>query len=111
MDSEDCPTCSLYLPIPQSLQLVMSSSTVDPYCPTGQDSHTVDVDDAMNLPAGQHPKRPVDVKKLPSMVQQAVEEAGDKACHWPPHKVRVKPLFWNTLKKKKSKEWRVQTYN
>ena len=81
MDSEDCSTWSLYLPVPQSLQLVMSSLTVDPYCPTGQFVHTVDVDDDMNLPGAQHPKRP--------FCANLVE---DNACHWPPHKVRVKPL-------------------
>jgi len=40
----------------------------------------------MKLPAGQHPSRPVDVKKLLT----------DSDCHWPPHKVRLKPLLWNT---------------
>ncbi len=68
----------------------MSSFTVDPYCPTGQFAHTVDVDDAMNVPGGQHPKwPPLDIKEL----------SEDNASHWPPHKVRVKPLFENTLKK------------
>ena len=40
----------------------------------------------MKLPAGQHPSRPVDVKLL----------LDDNDCHWPPHNVRLKPLFWNT---------------
>ena len=49
----------------------MSSLTVDPNCPAGQASQTVAVDDAMNEPGEQHPKRPVDVKKLED----------DNACH------------------------------
>ena len=98
MDSEDCPTLSLYLPVPQSLQLVMSSSlSTGPYVPTGQASQAVALENgfkfgfAMKVPGEQHPKRPwpVDVKKL----------FEDKACHWPPHNVRVKPLLWNTLTK------------
>ena len=43
---------------------------------------------AMYVPGEQHPKRPVDVKKL----------FPDKELHWPPHNVRVKPLERNTLK-------------
>jgi len=58
------PVSGEVVPAGQSLQLVASSSTLDPYCPAGQASHTVDVDDAMNVPGEQHPKRPVDVKKL-----------------------------------------------
>ena len=57
-----CPVSSLYLARLQSLQLVVSSLTVNPNCPAGQFAHTVDVDDDMNLPGAQHPKRPVDVK-------------------------------------------------
>jgi hypothetical protein len=100
MGSEDCPTCSLYLPVPQSLQLVMSSSTVDPYCPTGQASQAVAFENgfkvgfAMNVPGEQHPKRPFEP------VDE--ENARDQ------HSVRLKLLSLNTLKKKKSKEW-VQT--
>ena len=80
-------------------QLVMSSSTADPYCPTGQASQAVALENgfkvgfAMNVPGGQHPKRPVEVN----------QPAGTD-CHCPPHSVRVKPLFMNTLKKKKKKE-------
>ena len=43
------------------LQLVSSLSTSE-YCPAVQASHTVDVDEFINVPGGQHPKRPVDVK-------------------------------------------------
>jgi len=75
--------------VPQLLlQLVMSSSTVDPYCPTGQVSQAVALENgfkvgcAMNVPGEQHPKRPVD----PYMLN------GFKVCHLPPHNVRLKPL-------------------
>ena len=77
-------------------QLVMSSSTADPYCPTGQASQAVALENgfkvgfAMNVPGGQHPKRPVEVKSL----------CGDKTCHWPPHNVRVKPLPENTVQER-----------
>ena len=79
-----CPVSSLYLARLQSVQLVMSSLTVDPNCPAGQFAHTADVvGDAMNAPGEQHPKRPpLDIKSLFT----------DKASHWPPHNVRVKPL-------------------
>ena len=40
----------------------------------------------MYLPAPQHPSRPVTVKKLTE----------DNDSHWPPHKVRLKPLSRNT---------------
>ena len=67
--SVDWPTCSLYLPAPQPLQLVMSSSlSTGPYVPTGQASQDFafvngfKVGFAMNVPGEQHPKRPVDVK-------------------------------------------------
>jgi len=64
-------TVAALAPLPlvaQALQLVMSSSTVDPYCPTGQVSQAVALTNgfkvgwAMNVPGEQHPKRPVDVK-------------------------------------------------
>ena len=47
------------------LHPVMSSSTADPYCPNGQASQAValengfNVGDAMNVPGEQHPKRAV----------------------------------------------------
>jgi hypothetical protein len=76
--------------VPQLLlQLVMSSSTVDPYCPTGQASQAVALENgfkvgfAMNVPGEQHPKRPVEVKPL----------SEDNDCHLPPHNVRLKPLL------------------
>lgn len=48
----------------------------------------------MKLPIGQHPSRPVTVKKLP----------GDNDCHSPPHNVRLKPLSRNTEQRIKKKE-------
>ena len=86
MDSEDCPACSLYLPVPQSLQLVMSSSTVDPYCPTGQALQAVafengfKVGSAMKVPGEQHPKRAVLDPKL-ATVNALVLPLPDKASH------------------------------
>jgi hypothetical protein len=70
----------------------MSSSTVDPYCPTGQASqafaleHVFKLGFAMNVPGEQHPKRPVDP------VDE--ENARDQ------HNVCVKALFKNTFKYK-----------
>ena len=86
------PVWTEYLPVPQSLQLVMSSSTVDPYCPTGQASQAVALENvfelgsAMNVPGEQHPKRPFDPV--------------DKENARGQHNVCVKPLFKNTLIKK-----------
>ena len=94
MDSEDCPTRLLYLPVPQSLQLVMSSSTVDPYCPTGQASQAVasengfKVGRAKKVPGEQHPKRAVlDPNSLNALTLPV------KDTHVPPQSVRVKPLL------------------
>ena len=90
MDSEDCPIWLLYLPGPQSLQLVMSSSTADPYCPTGQASQAVvwlngfKNGCAMNVPGEQHPKRPL----------EPVDEENARGQH----NVCVKALPSNTLK-------------
>ena len=74
--------------MPQSLQLVMSSSTVDPNCPTEQFVQIVEVDDAMNVPGEQHPKRAV----LDPLLLNALK-VPDKDSHLPPHNVRVKPLL------------------
>ena len=80
------------------LHPVMSSLTADPYCPTGQASQAVASENgfklgcAMNVPAEQHPKRPVDVKPL-------IEDGPAKDSHLPPHNVRVKPLWENTFER------------
>jgi len=91
---------SAYFPGEQSVQLVSSSAAVLLVLPIGQLWQDVAWSNgalfgfAMNVPGEQHPKRPVVAKKL----------MPDKAAHWPPHKVRVKPLSRNTLKKKQSIE-------
>jgi len=70
----------------------MSSSTADPYCPTGQASQAVAFENgfkfgcAMNVPGEQHPKRPVEPLDE--------ENARDQ------HNVCVKLLSENTMKKK-----------
>jgi hypothetical protein len=50
----------------------------------------------MYVPGEQHPTRAV----LDPVSLNAFKVPG-KDSHWPPHKVRVKPLLRNTLKKKK----------
>ena len=79
--------------VPQLLQLVMSSSTADPCCPTGQASQAVALENgfnvgcAMNVPGEQHPKRAVlDPKEVNAL------SLPDKDSHAPPQSVRVKPL-------------------
>ena len=86
---------ALDLPTGQSMQLtveLVSSFSLVEYLPFGQDSQAVCGLNGFNsgldmkVPAGQHPSRPVDVNPL----------LEDNDCHWPPHKVRLKPLDWNT---------------
>jgi len=77
---------ALYVPLSQGAQEPVGEMAVENGSKLGC---------AMNVPGRQHPKRPVDVKSLPG---DGVE---DKACHWPPHKVRLKPLLENTLKRRK----------
>ena len=88
----------LDLPTGHSMQLtveLVSSFSLVEYLPFGQASQAVCGLNGFNsgldmkVPAGQHPSRPVDVNLL--------LEAND--CHCPPHKVRLKPLLENTLKK------------
>ena len=57
----------------------------------------------MNVPWRQHPKRAV-LEPLLAVVNAL--EVPDKDSHLLPHKVRVKPLFKNTLKKEESVEWK-----
>jgi hypothetical protein len=95
----------------QWLQLVMSSSTVDPYCPLGQASQAVALENglkvgfAMNVPGEQHPKRPVIYKEFPVLPPPL------KACHWPPHSVRLKPLSINTAREGCNKEKEKPTHH
>jgi hypothetical protein len=94
---------SEYGPATQFLQPVsgwVSSFSNVPYVPAGQLPQDVSFENgfklgcAMNVPGEQHPKRPVDVKPL----------FEDKVCHWPPHKVRPKPLDLNTWRRNKLTE-------
>jgi hypothetical protein len=70
------------------------------YWPTGQLAHDVACANgfklgcAMNVPWRQHPKRAL----LEPLLLNALE-VPDKDSHLLPHKVRVKPLLENTLKK------------
>ena len=79
-----------------AVQLVMSSSTADPYCPIGQAAQAVASENgcrlgcAMYVPGEQHPKRAVLVPKL----SNALVIPG-KDSHVPPQRVRVKPLLKN----------------
>ena len=85
------PITMVYLPAVQFVQLSHAFSALECW-PLGQLSQAVVLSNGsnsgsfMNVPASQHPSRPVVVKRL----------LEDNACHWPPHKVRENPLFWNT---------------
>ena len=82
------PVPALDLPLGQLEQAVSSLSPAVPYQPFGQVVQEATTENGLWFgediyePEGQHPKRPVDVKKL----------FEDNDCHLPPHNVRVKPL-------------------
>ena len=93
----------VYLSAVQFVQLSHAFSALACW-PWGQLSQAVALENgfkvgcAMNVPGEQHPKRAVLDPKLLNALLLPVKDS-----HVPPQSVRVKPLLYNTLKKKEKK--------
>jgi len=93
-DAKSVPLPSTSSHVGLSLQLVMSSSTVDPCCPAGQASQAVAWENGFKLgfarivPGEQHPKRAVLDPRLLNALLVPVKDS-----HALPQSVRVKTLL------------------